>query len=103
MRKRSTTKKEVVIKTVHFRANLAPDEDERFQHIHIEAVADVHEGFTPRQVLDALKTFVHGELQRAAQGEAPAEVRRPGRFRASELTSMDEENQTWYRPTGLFK
>ena len=76
MAKRKTVRKsKAVIKTVSFRANLAQSSAssslERYQHLHIEATADVPAGEDPRAVLDDLKVFVAQELKVAKEGETP--------------------------------
>lgn len=62
------------IKSVSFRSNI---EVGRFQHLHIEMSADVAEGETAREVLDALKNAVAMELIRAKNGE---QVKVDGKF-----------------------
>lgn len=65
------------IKSVSFRANVALDV--KFNHVHIEASADVPEGTRPEDVVDDLKLWVSKELKRAKEGEVlPQPV---GRFR----------------------
>lgn len=61
------------IKSVSFRANTSLDS--KFNHIHIEASADVPLNERPEAVLDALKKFVAKELKFAKEGQvetAPA-------------------------------
>jgi len=78
MKNRVEVHRPTVIKTVSFRANM-PLEG-KYQHIHIEAAADVPEGCSATEVLDDLKSWVGTELRRARHGEAVREVP-PGRFR----------------------
>lgn len=59
----------VKIRSVSFRANLAID---KFQHIHIEATADVPKDHEPEQVIEELKDFVARELIRARDGAIEA-------------------------------
>ena len=71
--------KKYTIKSVSFRGNVAVDG--KFNHVHVEAAADVPAGANPQAVLDELKEFVAAELRRAKEGE-PVQVQRPsGRFR----------------------
>jgi hypothetical protein len=56
-----------VIKSVSFKANCSVEG--RFNHVHIEAAADVPIGVSPRAVLEDLKEFVATELKRAKDGD----------------------------------
>jgi hypothetical protein len=71
-----TRVKKVRIKTVTFRSST---QIKSFQHVHIEACADVPEGESAEATLDTLKDFVAKELRRAKEGEVPPEP--VGRFR----------------------
>lgn len=51
-----------------------------FQHVHIEAGANVPPGADPRMVIDELKKFVAEELRAAKDGRMPT-PRPAGRFR----------------------
>jgi hypothetical protein len=53
--------------------------DNRYNHVHIEATADVPAGERPEAVIDQLKLFVAAELKRA-KGEEVRTVS-PGKFR----------------------
>jgi hypothetical protein len=68
--------KQVKIKSVSFRSSIQLKE---FQHVHIEAAADVPVGESAGHTLDVLKKFVAAELRRAKEGEVPAA--REGQFR----------------------
>lgn len=70
-------RKPVKITSVSFRSNIALDS--KFNHIHIEASADVPAGERPETVVDQLKTFVARELKRAKEGVVPPQP--VGRFR----------------------
>lgn len=70
--------KRVKIKSVSFRANVSTA---KYEHIHIEATADVPDGERPEAVLDQLKTFVAKELKFAKEGEVVPEPKVRGRFR----------------------
>lgn len=76
MPKRSAPKYK--IKSVSFRSNFAVDG--KYNHIHVEACADVPVGVNPQAVLDELKDFVANELRRAKEGE-PVVQNPSGRFR----------------------
>jgi hypothetical protein len=69
--------KKIKIKSVSFRANMPLDN--RYNHVHIEATADVPAGERPEAVIDQLKLFVAAELKRA-KGEEVRTVS-PGKFR----------------------
>jgi hypothetical protein len=71
---------EVAIKSVSFRGNIATSIQNRFQHVHIEAAADVLPDQSPREVLDFLQEFVARELKRARDGETAPPVPRSSRF-----------------------
>jgi hypothetical protein len=68
----------VKIKSVTFRSSIPTGT--KFQHLHVEASADVPAGANPSAVLDGVKAFVARELVRARDGEKPKPVARPGRF-----------------------
>ncbi len=70
-------KKVLSIKSVSFRSSIPV---EKFQHVHIEASADVPQGTDPSTVVDRLKVFVAAELRRARDGQKET-VAKQGRFR----------------------
>jgi hypothetical protein len=78
-RKLTTAAQALKITSVSFRANCAVDGGQKFNHVHIEATAQVDAGKSPAFVLDCLKEFVAEEL-RIAKGEVRTVVT-PGRFR----------------------
>lgn len=51
-----------------------------YQHVHVEASADVPKGEDPALTLDKVKRFVAQELQRARTGGKPVPQERQGRF-----------------------
>lgn len=74
---RRKSNEEIVIKTVSFRGNIAVGEERSFQHVHVEATADVPKGDDPTRVLEALKEFVARELKVARHGASPRPVQAP--------------------------
>lgn len=72
-------RKLIKIKSVSFRANVSVDG--KYNHIHIEASADVPEGRKPEDVLETLKGWIAYELRKAKEGEAQVPVVPTGRFR----------------------
>lgn len=77
------------IKTLSVRSSI---EIGRFQHLHIEATADVT-GNTPEATLDELKQFVADQLIRARLGDKPQPRPKQGRFNDMLQVSSD----TWQR------
>lgn len=65
----------VKITSVSFRSSV---QLKPFQHVHVEATAQVLPGQTADRVLDLLKTFVANELRRAKEGDVLPVA---GRFR----------------------
>lgn len=68
----------VVIKTLSFRSSL---QLKPFQHVHIEATADVPAGATPGVVMEVLKAYVAAELRIAKEGFPTPQPHVDGRFR----------------------
>lgn len=60
------------IRSVSFRSSV---QIKSFQHVHVEASADVPLNRTPESVLDDVKKFVARELLRAKNGEIKQETR----------------------------
>ena len=60
------------IKSVTFRANVPVSG--QYQHVHVEAAADVAPGDSPSDVIDMLKDFVRSELLAAKNGEPMPKV-----------------------------
>lgn len=67
------------IKQVSFRGNIAVDG--KFQHVHIEAIADVPPGEDPSVTLDVLKEWVGEELKVSRDGVRTEVVAPARRFR----------------------
>ena len=69
--------KQVKIKTVSVRSSI---QLKSFQHFHVEASADVPVDTPPELVVDQLKEFVAGELNRAKEGRVVPAPPVQGRF-----------------------
>jgi hypothetical protein len=74
---KSKTKKPVVIRSVTVRSSI---QLKSFQHLHIEASADVPDGEAPEYVVDKLKAFVAKELKVAKEGRVVPQPAVQGRF-----------------------
>lgn len=68
----------VKIKSVTFRSSIPGAK--QFQHLHVEASADVPPGANASDILDGVKAFVARELVRAKDGQTPKPAARQGRF-----------------------